>query len=237
MGSLWGEFGHVACKVGAAEGDGVASLQLNSAERLDEAFSTIGNATASLATQEAKVGEMMQVLLDALKYYLELLGEIKKTFEVRADALIEYQSACSKYEEQEAKFSGSVASQASDGGTIPASEAAAGEMSVAGAAGHRDECKRRYELICSRMKAELARVYVEQTEALNSALHRFVTMQAQHSAYTAAAWDKVIPGCGTIQLLPGVTPVNPDDASLATDDLSSIMHKGLNAMGLTKNPI
>eukprot|EP00959_Pyramimonas_sp_CCMP1952_P200635 4196677-Pyramimonas_sp.AAC.1 len=69
--------------------------------------------------------------------------------------------------------------------------AEAGEASVAGAAGHRDECKRRYELICSRMKAELARVYVEQTEELDAALHRFVSMQAQHSAYTAAAWDKV----------------------------------------------
>ena len=43
MGSLWGEFGHVACKVGAAEGDGVASLQLSGGtnERLDKAFAQV----------------------------------------------------------------------------------------------------------------------------------------------------------------------------------------------------
>jgi hypothetical protein len=41
------------------------------------------------------------------------------------------------------------------------------------------------------MKKELARVYVEQTEDLNAALHKFVSMQAAQATFTAQAWDKV----------------------------------------------
>ena len=35
----------------------------------------------------------------------------------------------------------------------------------------------------------------------------------------------------------GAAAVNPEDAALETDELSSIMHKGLNALGLTQNPL
>jgi hypothetical protein len=46
-----------------------------------------------------------------------------------------------------------------------------------------------------------------------------------------------MPGYGKIGLMKGVVAVREGDKSLATDELSSIMHKGLNAMGITKDPI
>lgn len=247
LGALWGEFGAQAVAVGATEeasgmsgmggGDSEASQggQVNS--RLSHAFLQLGDAAESLHAPWVKSTKgMMQLLIGRICEYLLVVGAVKEAIDERANALIEYQSACCVYDDKVQAMARLVQKAAGQRlpSAAPSREVATHELDVANAAAKRDDAKHRYDSICERMKVELPRIYAGLSVDLNEAFGNFLAVHSQLSTQTAAAWNAVQPGCGTVHMLPNVKPVLQTDDTLTSDTLSASYHSGLTAMGYTQ---
>mmetsp|Transcript_44504 Transcript_44504/g.85125 ORF Transcript_44504/g.85125 Transcript_44504/m.85125 type:complete len:535 (+) Transcript_44504:274-1878(+) len=238
MGSLWGEFGAHAVAVGAADDDGAAdALRDGTGDGLGKGLLQIGDAAASLKIPwERQTKDMMQHLLDRLRNYLGVVLTVKEAIDERANALIEYQTACCIYEDKVKAMQSLV--QRAAGGQHPSApksdQVRTHESEVAAAAARRDDSKHRYDAICLRMKTELPLTYATMTKDINEAFDTFLETHAKLASQTARVWDQVLPGCGQIQLMPNVQPIAETDDVLTSDIMTSTYHSGLTAMGYTE---
>ena len=160
----------------------------------------------------------------------------QEAIDERANALIEYQTACCIYDEKVHLMQQLV--QKAAAGAHPSApkteQVRSHESEVASAAAKRDDAKHRYDEICLRMKTELPRTYATMTKDLNEAFDAFLEKHAHLATSTARAWDTVLPGCGEIALMPNVQPVGELDDALTSDVMTSTYHSSLTAMGYTE---
>lgn len=86
------------------------------------------------------------------------VGAVKEAIDERANALIEYQSACCVYDDKVQAMARLVQKAAGQRlpTAAPSREVATHELDVANAAAKRDDAKHRYDSICGRMKVRVA---------------------------------------------------------------------------------